>query len=60
MKKISLKDDSGNTVEVEVQKFIKHIKQFHNSGTSVHDEKGHYFTVDDKFRNKLKSMLKDN
>ena len=59
MKKISLKDDSGNTIEVEMEKFVDHIKQFHSCKTSIHDKKGHYFTVNDKFRNKLKSMLKE-
>ena len=59
MKKISLKDDSGNTVEVEIKKFTDHIKQFHSSGTSIHhDEKGHYFTVNDEFRKKLEKFKK--
>ncbi len=56
MKKISLKGDSGNTVKVEIKKFIDHIKQFHSSGTSIHDEDGHYFTADDKFRKKLENI----
>ena len=56
MKKISLKDVSGNTVKIEIKKFIDHIKQFHSSGISIHDEDGHYFTVDDKFRKKLENI----
>ena len=56
MKKISLKDDSGNVIEVELEKFVDHIKQFHGSGTSIHDENGHYFTVDDNFRKKLNEL----
>ena len=59
MKKISLKDDSRNAVEVEIQKFIEHINQYHNRGTSIHDEKGYFFTINNKFRNKLKSLLND-
>ena len=58
MKKISLKDDSGNTVEVEIEKFIEHIKRFHSNKTSIHDEKGHYFTVNDEFRKKLEKFKK--
>ena len=38
--------------------FLEHIDQFHKSGTSIHDENGHYFTVDDNFRKKLKELNK--
>ena len=55
MKKI-IKDDNGKDVEVDLKKFMEHIYQFHKTGTSIHDEKGHYFTVNDDFRNKLKEM----
>tara|TARA_B100001179_G_C18512446_1_gene369152 strand:- start:53 stop:235 length:183 start_codon:yes stop_codon:yes gene_type:complete len=58
VKKISLKDDFGKTVEVEIEKFIDHIKRFHGKGTSIHDEKGHYFTVNDEFRKKLEKFKK--
>ena len=59
MKKIFLKDDSGTAVEVEIEKFSRHIKKFHGRGTSIHDEKGYFFTINNKFRNKLKSLLND-
>ena len=55
MKKI-IKDDNGKDVEVDLKKFMEHIDQFHKTGTSIHDEDGHYFTVNDDFRNKLKKM----
>ena len=55
MKRI-IKDDNGKDVEVDLKKFMEHIDQFHKTGTSIHDEKGHYFTVNDDFRNKLKEM----
>ena len=55
MKKI-IKDDNGKDVEVDLKQFMEHIDQFHKTGTSTHDEKGHYFTVNDDFRNKLKEM----
>ena len=45
-----LKDDNGNKVEVELEKFIEHINYYHKTGTSLHDEKGHYFTVNEEFR----------
>ena len=49
MKKIFIKDDEGKEIEVDLDKFINHINQFHKTGTSIHDESGHYFTVDDNF-----------
>ena len=56
MKKVFISDDNGKEVEVDLKKFIQHIDQFHKTGTSIHDEDGHYFTVNDDFRNKLKKM----
>ena len=51
MKKIIiLKNYNGNKVEVELEKFIEHINYYHKTGTSLHDEKGHYFTVNEEFR----------
>ena len=55
MKRI-IKDDNGKDVEVDLKKFMEHIDQFHKIGTSIHDEDGHYFTVNDDFRNKLKKI----
>ena len=51
-----LKDDSGNKVEVELEKFVNHINRYHKTGTSIHDERGHYFTVNEEFRKKLKKI----
>ena len=58
MKKTILKDDSGKSIEVDLKVFIDHINHYHKTGTSVHDENGHYFTVNDKFRKILKKILK--
>ena len=59
MKKVFIKDDKGREVEVDLDKFIDHINQYHKTGTSIHDdENGHYFTVNDNFRKKLKEMDK--
>ena len=55
-KTIILKDDNGNKVEVELEKFVDHINRYHKTGTSIHDEKGHYFTVNKEFRKKLKKF----
>ena len=56
IKKIVLKDDSGNLVEVDLKTFIDHINYYHKTGTSIHDEKGYYFTVNETFRRKLKKI----
>ena len=58
MKKITIKDNKDKEIEIVLQKFINHINEFHNTGTSIHDENGHYFTIDDNFRNKLKQVKK--
>ena len=57
MKKILIKDDKGKEIEVDLVKFINHINKFHKTGTTIHDENGHYFTVNDNFRKRLKEML---
>ena len=56
MKKTVLKDDNGNNVEVGLKVFIDHINQYHKTGTSIHDENGHYFTVNEEFRKQLKKI----
>ena len=55
-KKIVLNDDSGNPVEVNLKIFIDHINHCHKTGTSIHEERGHNFTVNKTFREKLKKM----
>ena len=55
-KKIILKDNSGNLVEVDLKTFIDHIDLYHKTGTSIHEERGHHFTVNEIFRKKLKKM----
>ena len=56
MKKTILKDDNKKSVEVDLKIFVDHINQFHKTGISIHDENGHYFTVDERFRKKLKKI----
>ena len=56
MKKTVLKDDNGNNIEVDFKVFIDHINQYHKTGTSIHDENGHYFTVNEEFRKQLKKI----
>ena len=56
MRKVKIKDDRGKFIEVDIEKFKKHLDKFHSSGSTLHEEKGHYFTVDKDFRNKIKSL----
>ena len=58
MKKVVIKDDMGKNLMVDLEKFIDHINHFHNNGVSIHEEGGHFFTVDNNFRKKLKRHLK--
>tara|TARA_B100001245_G_scaffold184300_1_gene142326 strand:+ start:302 stop:490 length:189 start_codon:yes stop_codon:yes gene_type:complete len=58
--KIILKDNNGIDVEVDVKTFVVHIQQYHASGMSVHEDRGHYFTVDDKFRKMLNKKINKN
>ena len=59
MKKVILKDDSRNDVKIELETFVKHINLFHKTDTSIHEQDGHYFTVNQKFRDKLQILLKN-
>ena len=56
MRKAKIKDNNGKMIEIDIKKFKKHLDEYHSSGSSVHDEDGHYFTVDQNFRNKIKSL----
>ena len=43
-----IKDNSGAYYEIkDINKFAKHIFEVHNVGTSLHQENGHDFTVND-------------
>ena len=53
MRMVKIKDNQGKLIEVDIIKFKKHIDEYHLKGSSVHEEDGHYFTVDQDFRNKI-------
>ena len=47
---VTLKDDNGRDCVIEnIRTFQKHLIMFHKSGVSIHDENGHFFTVNDFF-----------
>ena len=53
MRIVKIKDNQGKLIEVDIVKFKQHIDEYHLNGLSVHEEDGHYFTVDQNFRNKI-------
>ena len=51
--RVTIRDDSGNECPIEnIRTFRKHLQLLNKKGVSIHDENGHYFTVDDSFRQK--------
>ena len=56
MRKVKINDNEGKSVEVDIDEFKKHLDEYHLNGSSVHEENGHYFTVDQKFRDKINSL----
>ena len=56
MKKTTLKDDHGKSLEVDIREIIDHLNKFHKTGISTHTQNGCSFTVDDEFRIKIKKL----
>jgi hypothetical protein len=58
--KVSIKDNNGNDYFIkDLKSFYQHILDYHHSGTSLHEENGHYFTVNDDFRSKIKKLYQE-
>ena len=57
MEKIFLKDNHDRTYIIQdIKSFYSHVFKYHASGTSVHEENVCFFTVDEKFRKKIKEL----
>ena len=56
MRKVKINDNHGKSIEVDIDQFKKHLDEYHLNGSSIHEENGHYFTVDQKFRDKINSL----
>jgi len=56
-KKAKILDDNLNEVEIDVKSFLDNIMKYHSKGESINEESGYYFTVNDKFRKKIKQLL---
>ena len=53
-KKIILKDLNTRNYHIkDFKRFKKHILEFHGCGSSIHEENGFFFRVDQKFREDL-------
>ena len=60
MNAISIKDNNGVDYHItDIKSFYKHLLDFHSVGTSLHEENGHYFTVNDDFRSKIKKLYQE-
>ena len=54
IKKVTLKDLNNRIYYInDFNKFKKHILEFHGSGSSIHEENGFFFRIDQKFRENL-------
>lgn len=57
MKVSKIEDNNGKDYIIrDIESFYQHILDYHSSGSSLHEENGHYFTVNDKFRSKIKKL----
>ena len=56
MKKTVLIDDNGKSLEIDLAVFFDHLNEYHKKGISMHTQSGCSFTVDDKFRIKIKKL----
>ncbi len=53
-----IKDKNGRDYEIQdIKKFSKHIFEFHSNGSSLHQQNGYDFIVDDIFRKKVLEFL---
>ena len=56
--RVTIKDDNGRDCVFEnIRTFQKHLIMFHKTGVSIHDENGHYFTVNDSFREMVDGLV---
>ena len=51
---MKIKDLNNRDFEIkDLTSFIRHIKTYHSHGTSLHEENGFYFRVDNKLFNQI-------
>ena len=58
---VSIKDNDDNDYFIkDLKSFYQHIFDYHHIGTSLHEENGHYFTVNDDFRSNIEKLYQKN
>ena len=61
MNTVSIKDNNNDDYVIkDLKSFYQHILDYHASGTSLHEENGHYFTVNEEFRFTVKKLYQNN
>ena len=40
----------------DIDQFISHINEYHANGTSIHEENGFFFQIDDLFREQINKL----
>ena len=59
MSEICLKDNLNKTYVIkDIESFYVHILNYLSSGTSIQEENGYYFTVDEKLIKNKRTLLK--
>ncbi len=57
---LKIKDINNKTyIVANVDEFIHHINECHSKGSSLHEENGYYFNIDESFR-ELINLVEDN
>ena len=55
-----IQDNKNQNFKIKnIEDFYNHIFIFHSTGTSIHEEDGHFFTVDNEFREQIKNLFKN-
>ena len=55
-----IKDMNNNLYTIyDIDSFFDHIYKFHSEGTSIHEENGFYFEVNEEFREKIRNMVRE-
>ena len=53
-KKFKIKDSYNRIYTIEdFDRFSEHIFKYHSKGSSIHEENGHVFEINDAFREKI-------
>ena len=56
-KKFTIKDLYDKEYEIKnLDEFLRHINNYHADGSSIHEENGFFFKVDDSFRAKINKL----